>query len=211
MRIFTPIQELGCLSGMIELGKKPAATLIQTESLSLNTMPPEVIRAILARHDISSPISHINYLTMSPQTFSDSLRLHAYTEIIRLPDKKEVLEGKVPIAFSGMLGIDARYRPEEYVAHLEHIVSLLQSQEHYHVHLLKSSKREKPSVYAKEDAGVFVFRSDSPPVALSISESNLTAAFWDYLKNLIGEKPYTAPNNTLTANKLQKFLLTLKQ
>jgi hypothetical protein len=209
MRVFSPKYELAFLSAMIELGKKPFNTIIKSESLSLITMPDEVAESILLRCGAGNPIGHINYLRMSPISLTESLRRNTYTEIIRLPDVIEVLQGKVRVAFTGMLCSEAFYQADEYIKHLENIIHLLKTYDNYHVHLVKTIKEDNLEFFAKEDTGVFIAKASQPPIAVSISENNMVSAFWDYLKSLAGEKAFSSPNNKLTAQRLQDYINTL--
>jgi hypothetical protein len=56
-------------------------------------------------------------------------------------------------------------------------------------------------VYAKEDLGAIVAKTSTPPVALAMNKSNMTAAFWDFLTSLISENAYCNPNNEESALK----------
>ncbi|NLO48216.1 MAG: transcriptional regulator [Clostridiales bacterium] len=211
MRFFTPNYEFAFLSALIELGKKPFNTIIKSETLSLITMPDIVAEKILRRSGAGNPISHINYLRMSPSSLSESLQHHSITEIIRLPDIMAVLQGRVKVAFSGMLRSEAFYQPDEYVKHLENIVYLLKTYDNYHVHLVKPAKEDKLEIFAKEDTGIFMTKTSNPPIAVSISEINMVSAFWDYLKNIIGEKAYIAPNNKPVIQKLRDYIKSLQK
>ncbi len=84
-------------------------------------------------------------------------------------------------------GKELFYTPDDFAAHLSHIVSLIESFENYHVRLVKRSGESRYTVYAKEDTGVVVAKSSLPPAVLLIHESNITAAFWDFLKGMTDE------------------------
>jgi hypothetical protein len=45
---------------------------------------------------------------------------------------------------------------------------------------------------------------------LIINEGNMTAAFWDFLKSIIGEKAYTVPEKKPTIAVLREYLAKLK-
>ena len=54
-------------------------------------------------------------------------------------------------------------------------------------------------------------KTSNPPIAVSISEINMVSAFWDYLKNIIGEKAYIAPNNKPVIQKLRDYIKSLQK
>ncbi len=64
--------------------------------------------------------------------------------------------------------------------------------------------------YVKEDLGVIVAKTSQPPVVLAINEGNLTAAFWDFLKNMVDEKAYAALDKAKAITNLQAYLVKLK-
>jgi len=45
---------------------------------------------------------------------------------------------------------------------------------------------------------------------LAIIEGNMTAAFWDFLKSIIGEKAYAAPQKELSIAILREYLAKLR-
>ena len=76
-----------------------------------------------------------------------------------------------------------------------YIISLLESYENYHVHFIDRPWEDRYTVYAREELGVIIAKTSQPQIVLAINEGNMTAAFWDYLKSMIGEKTYRSANN----------------
>ena len=108
------------------------------------------------------------------------------TEIIRLAKPEEVLSGRAPVPFSNLFGLgDIYYTREEYQRHLQYVIQLMEQTDQYQVCLSEGGEDEnKPFlIYAKEDLGVMVIRSGKPFAAFALNEGNMTAAFWDYLRN----------------------------
>jgi hypothetical protein len=115
---------------------------------------------------------------------------------------------------SDMLGGGAiYYTPGEYAEHLENIIRLLSSRENFRVHLIKRPVEDRYMVYAREETGVIVAKTSQPPVVLYMDEANMTAAFWDFLINIIGEWEATDENydRKSVIDRLTAFLDQLKQ
>jgi hypothetical protein len=65
-------------------------------------------------------------------------------------------------------------------------------------------------VYAREELGVIVAKTSQLPVVLAMSEGNMTAAFWDFLKGMVGERAYTAADKEEAINLLGNYLQKLR-
>lgn len=99
---------------------------------------------------------------------------------------------------------------EEFYIHLEHIINLLSSYENYQVYINRSKIENQYMVYVKEELDVIIAKTSQPPIVLAISEGNMIASFWDYLKNIIGERAYDNYDNENTINELKDYLKKLK-
>lgn len=209
MRIFTTREREGCYATLAEFEQGQADALIKTESLSLLTMPKPLLMQILKRSGmdvyVDSSLHDARY-----QCFLENLQSNHFTELISLPDIEAVKSGNVKVSMSDMLSRSAvYYTPEEFIAHLEHILTLLESFENYHVHLINSSTEDRYTVYAREELGVVVAKTSQPSVVLAINEGNMTAAFWDFLKGMIDEKTYSASKNIDSITVLRNYLTEL--
>lgn len=211
MRIYTAKDKEAYFKTLLEFEKESSDALIKTESLSLLTMPEEVAFKIMSR--ISQNDDDLHKLGKDrKQLFERNITHNSFTEIIRLFDPETVKSGKVKVAFSEMLsGGTCYYSAEEYILHLEHIVSLLKKHDHFHVHLIREEAETSYMIYVREELGAIVAKISAPPVVLAINESNLTAAFWDFLRILPGEKAYRFPDNAETAKKLSAHIRRLKK
>lgn len=146
------------------------------------------------------------------EIFQHHIREYAFTEIVRLFSAEEVENGKAPMAFSEMLyGNTVCYTLAEYIQHLEHILAMLKKYDHFHVQLLKDGGESGYMAYVREEIGVIVAKIPSPPVVLVISEANLTAAFWDFLRLLAGETTGCLIDDEKTAKKLVAHIRRLKK
>lgn len=210
MRIFTARDRDACYNTLAEFERGQADTLIKTESLSLLTMPEDLLESIVERSDIDTS-NHLSVHAARRGRFLESLRSNQFTELISLPDIETVKNGGVKVSMSDMLeGGAVYYTPEEFTAHLEHILALLESCENYYVHLIDKPMEDRYTVYSREELGVIVAKASQPPVVLAINEGNMTAAFWDFLKSMVDEKAYAALDKAKATTNLQAYLIKLK-
>lgn len=173
-------------------------------------MPEHLAEQLLARNGIEDH-RILEYYRSRMRRFLQSVQTNQFTEIIMLPELESVIAGKVKVALSDMLDNGAiYYTPEEYLIHLHNVIVLLNSCDNYHIHIVNKPTEEQYMVYVKEELGVIVAKTSSPPVVLAINEGNMTTAFWDYLKIKIGEKAYTKPSNTSTTTELSNYLEKLQ-
>ncbi len=173
-------------------------------------MPENLMSQIIRRSGIDEP-GNVSIHGVRHKGFLKNLNSNHFTEIISLPDIELVKSGRVKISMSDMLGGGALYyKPQEFAAHLEYILALLDSCENYHVHLIDKPTDDLYMVYAREELGVIVAKTSQPPVVLAISEGNMTGAFWDFLKNLVEEKAYLASRKASSASELRDYLIKLK-
>lgn len=205
MRIFKAKDKADCLSTLAKFEKKRGNALVKTESLSLLTMPEALFSQMLARAGTPG-LEMLDFHRSRAENLRQLLRSHDFTEIVVLPEPKDVMAGKVKVALSDMLGGGAiHYTPGEYLLHLQNIMKLLDIYENYHVHLVRGPIEDLSPVYVKEELGAIVAKTSQPPVVLAMSEGNMIASFWDFLKKIIGEKAYENPNNKAVINYLQAY------
>ncbi|NPV91259.1 MAG: transcriptional regulator [Firmicutes bacterium] len=211
MRIFTSKDEAAYMNTLMEFESEPVDTLIKTASLSILTMPEVVASQILDRYGSQQKNRLIDYHRMRIEKFKNLLQSNSVTDIVKLPDISAVTGGGVRVTFSDMLGgSPAYYTAEEYIMHLENIVCLLETYENFHVCLVPDMSEDRYMVYAKEDVGALVAKTSIPPVILAMNENNMTAAFWDFLNSVIGEKAYTSLDNTATAKEIRAYIQQIK-
>lgn len=211
MRIYTAKDKEAYFETLLEYEKEKSNSFIKTESLSILTMPENVVSGIIARIG-NKEIDCGELREHRKRLFENNLKGNSYTEIIQLIDNEHIKSEKIKVASSEMLlGDTVYYTLEEYILHLEHLVHLLEKYDNFHIHLIKKEAEVTYMVYAREELGVIVAKTSAPPVVLAINETNLAAAFWDFLHNMIGEKAYQYPNNLESAKKLTEYIKQLKQ
>ncbi|NLV17217.1 MAG: transcriptional regulator [Syntrophomonadaceae bacterium] len=209
MRIFTARDRDTFYDTLAEFEGERADTLIKTESLSILTMPENLLASIIRRSGIDAS-NHLSVHSARRRRFLESLETNHFTELIHLPDTVAVKNGGAKVAMSNILdGGTVFYTPEEYAAHMEQVITLLASCENYHVILIGRQKEDRYTVYAREEVGVIVAKTSQPPVVLAMGEGNMVAAFWDFLKGMAGEKTYANPDNKTAIASLHTYLKKL--
>jgi len=211
MRIYTSSDQEACFDTLLEFEKVKSNSIVKTESLSFLTMPETVLSSIVSRMGEKGR-DLIKFHKQRTFLFETYLISNSFSEIILLPHFDIVIASKLKVASSDMLiGGAAYYTPEEYLLHLEHLVDLWLTYDNFHVYLSTDITEDRYMVYAKEDLGAIVAKTSTPPVVLAMNEPNMTAAFWDFLKHIIGENAYRNPNNTETSKKLIDYVKQIKQ
>lgn len=209
MRIFTAREREACYATLTEFEREKSDTLIQTESLSLLTMPGNLLAQMLKRAGLDEKAARCFHETRH-EKFLERFSVSRCDEIISLPNIETVKSGNVKVSMSDMLGGEAvYYTPQEFIAHLGHIISLLELYENYHVHFIDRPSADRYMVYAREELGVVVAKTSQPPVVLAMNEGNMTAAFWDFLKSMIDEKIYKVAKNADSIAVLRNYLAEL--
>jgi hypothetical protein len=212
MRIFTARERNTFLDILLGSELEEADAIIQTGSLSLLTMPETVVRSIFSRQDKGGDGSIFDYYHQRSEIFQRVLQSNSITEIVRLPDAADVLDGNVSVALPGMLySHPVYYTAEEYILHLEHVVWLLETCRNFHVCLLSGTDKFDYIINAKEDTGAFITSISGPPVVLFMNEPNMTIAFWDFLKSETMRSAYKSTDNRSAAEKLHGFIGEIKK
>lgn len=212
MGIFTAKDQAAYYNTLFGFENEKSDSLIKTESLSLLTMPTNVLSNIISRLG-KHPLDLSGAQNKRFQLFQNTLKTCRISEIIRLPDIKTALTPhKIKIASSVMqCGGELYYSPEEYILHLEHLVSLLKTYHNFFVYLTEITTDDRYMVYAREDVGAIVAKTSVPPVVLAMDEPNMTAAFWDFLMQIIGETAYQNPDKKETITRLTEYIKLLRQ
>ena len=103
-----------------------------------------------------------------------------FTEIMTsIPDKES---DKILIPMADMFRTnELYYTKKEYTLHMERILSLSKTNKNYS--FLHIDRFNSPvMIWGKEDVGALLARTDEPSTTFAISEQNMTAAFWAYLR-----------------------------
>ena len=211
MHIFTPFSKGEYLSVLSEFENESSNTIVKTDALSSITLPVDAAESIHSRIDNNKKDKLLLYHKMRIKNFEESLQGYRFTEIITIPDLEDIKAGKVMISFSDMLG-DAPlfYTAEEISRHFLNIIRLLKTIENYNVYLANNNNLPGCMVYAKEDVGVLVGKTSAPSFIFAINESNMTAAFWDYLNVMINKTSKEMAHKKQTIARLEAMVEKLK-
>ncbi len=74
------------------------------------------------------------------------------------------------------------------------------------MHLAPSKKITGALIYVKEDVGVLIAKTSSPPLLFAINESNMTAAFWDYMNLMLSKTAKKKQEKRQTICELEKII-----
>jgi len=210
MRVYLARDQEAYLANLLEFEKESADTLITSESISLLTMPEVVANSIVRRQQLENP-DFFTHSRQRAENFHRTLRHNSITEIIHLPDLTSLQQGKIKISFSDLFfQRSVYYTAEEYLNHLENIIRLLETCKNYHICLDMNMKDPGYVVYVKEERGALVAKTSTPPVILSVDESNMSAAFWNFLQHMIAEKSIGNPDNRENAKKLRDYVKRMR-
>ncbi|MGI6181273.1 MAG: hypothetical protein ACOYIE_04260 [Agathobaculum sp.] len=162
-----------------------AESILLSASLSLTTVPRRVIRRL--QQEIASPAGdalHQLYTGWSSRMTASSGCRHL-CHILHLARPEEIAAGQVQISCAGMLqGSPVYYEPEEYCAHLEYILHLMEACPWFQV-VLSDTPPEGFALHVFEDQEVYIFKEEPPYIIFRIRESNTVAAFGDYLQRML--------------------------
>ena len=210
LKIFTGRNIEAFFDTLIEFEKGEADTIKKTASLSSLTMPKTLLMKFLENAgDEAQKILDVHAARVSG--FKKLLKTRRYTEIISLPDTKRLTGGEIKADMSVLMkgGINS-YTPQDFIIHLQNMIALLKANGNYNVYITDKPFDDRYIVYCREDAGTIVAKTSQPPIALASNESQLTAAFWDFLKHTIGAKEYDRPDNAKAAMRLQEYIAEVK-
>ena len=210
LKIFTARNISAFAKTFPEFGRGEADTIEKRFSLSAVTMPKTLLKKFLKdAGDETQKILDIHAVRVSK--FKKTLKTKRYTEIISLPDIQQLTAGEVKsemsILMKGRLG---SYTPRDYIKHVNNVIALLKANENYHVHITGKSIDEHYIVQCREERSVLTTKTSQPPIVLATRESQLTATFWDFLKNSISVKEYDHPDNNKAVSLLQEYIQKIK-
>lgn len=188
MRIFTSNNRKEYLPLLNEFEGEGANTVIKTDGLANITMPGDVVRSILTRAGNADQEQLLDYQHRRGKQFIEGLQKCRFIEVIPRPDPEKIKSGREVINFSDLLGESLLfYSPMEYSQHLREVIRLLKTYENYRVHMVGGTDTESSMLYVKEDVGVLIGKSSPPSVIFALNESNMSAAFWDYMNAFINK------------------------
>lgn len=196
MQVYSDNSRLDFFKTLDEFEKEQEHSIVKSNTLSLVTMPEDVVLSILNRLKIINKDELLSYYKYRKEIFLYNIKKVRFHEILHTEDITNFSKKKLEVAYTGIKDIDGTYYTKsEYISHLNNIVYLLSTYDNYYLTLSNNSKDNNIRIYAKEELGVIIETTKGNKVAFAINEPNLTAAFWDYLsldlKNVESEKSRT--------------------
>lgn len=207
MKIYTGKEQSNSLELLLEFEQTAHNTVLLSDTLSLLTIPIEIIKQVLDRTNIKNQNFIINLHKKRTQTFKNNLCEYTFTEILNLPKKKEIESGKIPISFFYLINKDLPYYTvDEYKKHLQNIITLLKEHSNYNVIINNTIEIKTFSLYLKENLGVIIAKLIDTPITFAISESNMVASFWDYIVSKCTNIKKEEKNKDKVIEKLQHLI-----
>ena len=168
---------------MGEFEKTECITKKMLSSLSIATMPRELLEKILIRNELSHIdkskilLLHETYV----QQFEYELATGNIIEYTTLPTSEDLLAGKVKLNLMHQFLLEPiSYTREEYKQHLSNIISLLEKNTNYNFSPLTYSPFENIQIIMKSDISVMVLKN-LPAVSFLFGHPMMCQAFDEYL------------------------------
>lgn len=209
MQIFTSGDKNKYLDVLSEFENEESNSILSTDTLSALTMSVALAENISKRLTNKSANCDelLTYFQFRRHNFEKKLHSNKFIDIIKIADIDSIKSGKVKTAISNIvIKENIYYTIEEYILHLENIIFLLKNYQNYYVYIQKNNNTSNGfMLYVKEDIGVLIEKTSFPTVIFAINESNMTAAFCDYLNSSI-----VPINRKKTIIKLEEIISNIK-
>ena len=155
--------------------------------LSIGTMPTELLEQMLTRAHIAGPSREeiLAVHQMRRRKLHEILSFDSVDEVLCLPSREAVLQGKVRVNLSAeLLDIPLFYTPEEYAAHASAVLSLVDREKNYHLTLLPQNPFRDLQVCIMHDTAA-VMRCGEPLAAFVLTNRLLVDSVREYASTLI--------------------------
>ena len=207
MRIFNLREGEEYLRALDAFEKNEAKSIMESEHISMVTMPKSVSEPMFARITSERKEKITEHHLERTKRFKENILHNPFYESVYLPNIKEVLKGNVKVGLKGVADFEGlTYTPAEYKAHLENVIYLLEEFDNYFLILNNRIKNENYTIYVREDQGTFIFKTTSPAMIFVIKEKNITATFWDHLKTKLGNDQMLKREKMKTIKRLKSLV-----
>lgn len=173
MNIYNPINSDKFLIDFVNFAQLSSSSIFIGPTPSLMTMPQSLAAAMAARSGSTKFYS----VWETCASMLDTNLSNNFDEIITV--NGIVNSDKMPLPLSDIFRADLYYTKEEYAAHVENTLLLMEKYPNYKVGF--SNVQLPVMIWGKEDTGVMLANADTPSTVFRFDERNLTSAFWDYL------------------------------
>jgi hypothetical protein len=203
MKVYTQRNTAEYFQTLNEFESEQAPSILKSDGLSVLTLPKNVLEEMAI--DQVKSIDLIKLHEQRAKHFKENLKENKFTEIIHLPSLEAVKNDEVPIVFSNLLNDGfQKYTLFTFKKHLENLLEIYKNNPNYNLLITQGKTVAKHVAYVKEEVGLLVAKASHPPVIFAINESNITSAFWDYLKDLIGQMDKKQQNREVVKDFLEK-------
>lgn len=211
MQIFDKEKSKDYLSLLNEFESESGDSVLQTDGLSVISIPLNIIKEILIDSDEKEIEGLYLYHKKRIELFKDNLKSNSFTEIISLPDIKDIAKGRIKVNFSNML-IDSGiyYSKTQITSHIENIIFLLESYANYNLYIDYENWHPVYSLYVKDEIGVVIGKEISPTIIFALNERDMTFAFWDYMGSITSRYKKQHFNKKETLKILKDLIATIE-
>jgi hypothetical protein len=185
VQIYTDRNTDRYFSRLGEMADRDGKTLRLLPSLSLCTMPRQLLNKILERSGIlGSKTDRILYLhDVRVRQFKRELARGGVIEYTALPDKEALLSGRARINMAEMcIDLPLPYSDGEFSEHIAAIIRIMEENENYSVYNLKDNPYNNIQVIFKEKTGAVIIRDEEPTLALWLEHEAACGAFKAYFE-----------------------------
>ncbi len=209
VKIFDGENRKKYLETLAEFENEGSNSILNPNAVSIRTIPISTAEKIMNRTNYKAKEKTLEYAKNRNALFEKNIINWEFTDIVTLPKIEDVLSDNVIINFSNILGIPpVTYKKNELIEHLENILIINKKYENYNLIINLEKSDKEISLYCKEDVGVIASKKEPPFMIFAINESNMTAAFWDFLKEKVGSRNYLKDN---TSEKLREYIEKIKR
>lgn len=183
-------------SGIYKCGRLSAHTLPGSALSSMKKRASPFVEKVLICYELNEKFKY------------HVLQNHSITDIMSLPNLKDVMDGKEPIPCATAGKETLFYTPLEYRQHLEHILWYLNTFPSYHAVLLNRKEYENVVIYTKGNERVIMIKQIEPFSLFEITDQNFAAAIIAFLKNLAANR-ISPRNRQATISRLKKEIAAI--
>lgn len=199
VRFYTTEKTADLTKILCDFTKKSDTAISAHNSPSLMTMPWQLARSLSKRLQFEE--LQQNYKKAAAKFKQQLEQGTSITEIIKLPCRRDIDKGRITLPYrSGFYFKNANYLPEEYRAHLNNLIKLMERYDNYKL-VFNNNINENILIISREKSGTLIARKNDPTVLMAVYEPNMCEAFWLYLQKLQGK-----PNKAKTIAQIKKLL-----
>ena len=209
VKIFDSRNRKQYLQTLGEFENEEGNSILNPNAISIRTLPIKTAEKIMIRNNYVEKNQTLEYAKRRNKLFEENIKDWEFTDVVTLPKIEDVANDNVIINFSNLLGIPpVTYKKDELIEHLENILRLSKKYQNYNLIINLEKSDKELSIYCKEDVGVIASKKEPPFMIFAINESNMTAAFWDFLKGNIENEKYHKKDSM---KKLSEYIKKIKE